>query len=77
MYYLLVLVVQKRLYKDPRISITDMQYKNNQLSLDIKTNNIQLLEAVKSKLQSKNINAELQTAKTVEDFVMARMQVSE
>ena len=65
------------LYKDPSISITDMQYKNNQLSLDIKTKNIQLLEAVKSKLKSKNINAELQTAKTVDDFVMARMQVSE
>ncbi|MFK7793744.1 MAG: type II secretion system protein GspL [Gammaproteobacteria bacterium] len=65
------------LYKDPNISITDMQYKNNQLSLDIRTKNIQLLEAVKSKLKSKNINAELQTAKTVGDFVMARMQVSE
>jgi general secretion pathway protein L len=65
------------LYKDPNISITDLQYKNNQLSLDIKTKNIQVLEAVKSKLQSKNINAKLQTAKTVGDFVMARMQVSE
>ena len=65
------------LYKDPNISITDLQYKNNQLSLDIKTKNIQVLEAVKSKLQSKNINAELQTAKTVDNFVIARMQVSE
>ena len=65
------------LYKDPNISITNLQYKNNQLSLDIKTKNIQVLEAVKSKLQSKNINAELQTAKTVDDYVMARMQVSE
>jgi general secretion pathway protein L len=65
------------LYKDPNISITDLQYKNNLLSLDIKTKNIQVLEAVKSKLQSKNIKAELKTAKTVGDFVMARMQVSE
>ncbi|MDW3094761.1 MAG: type II secretion system protein GspL [Gammaproteobacteria bacterium] len=65
------------LYKDSNISITELQYKNNKLSLDIKTKNIQVLEAVKSKLQSKNINAELQTAKTVDDFVMARMQVSE
>ncbi len=65
------------LYKDPNISITDLQYKNKKLSLDIKTKNIQVLETVKSKLQSKNINAELQTAKTVDDFVMARMQVSE
>lgn len=65
------------LYKDPNISITDVQYKNNKLSLDIKTKDIQVLEAVKSKLQSKNINAELLTAKTVDDFVMARMQVSE
>ena len=65
------------LYKDPNILITDLQYKNNQLSLDIKTKNIQILETVKSKLQSKNINAELKTAKTVGDFVIARMQVSE
>ncbi len=65
------------LYKDPNILITDLQYKNNQLSLDIKTKNIQVLEAIKSKLQSKNINAELKTAKTVDDFVLARMQVSE
>lgn len=65
------------LYKDPDISITDLQFKNNELSLDIKTKNIQVLEAVKSKLQSKNINAELQTAKTVGNFVMARMQISE
>tara|TARA_R110002049_G_scaffold13509_3_gene58797 strand:- start:148389 stop:149615 length:1227 start_codon:yes stop_codon:yes gene_type:complete len=65
------------LYKNPDISITEMQYKNNQLSLDIKTKNIQILETVKTKLKSKNINAELQTAKTVDDHVMARMQVSE
>ena len=65
------------LYKDSNITITDLQYKNNQLSLDIKTKNIQALETVKSKLQSKNVNAELQTAKTVGDFVMARMQISE
>ena len=65
------------LYKDPNVSITDMQYKNSELSLEIKTKNIQILEAVKSKLQSKNIKAELQTAKSVDDFVIARMQVSE
>ena len=65
------------LYKNPNISITEVQYKNDVLSLDIKTKNIQLLEAVKTKLQSKNINAELQTAKSVDDFVLARMQVSE
>ena len=65
------------LYKNHNISITDIQYKNNQLSLDIKTKDIQVLEAVKTKLQSKQINAELQTAKSVEDFVLARMLVKE
>ncbi len=65
------------LYKNPNISITDIQYKNNKLSLEIKAKDIQLLEAVKTKLQSKDINAELQTAKSVDDFVLARMMVSE
>ena len=65
------------LYKDPNISIRDVQYKNNQLSLEIKTKNIQILEGVKTKLQSKNVNAELQAAKTEGNFVVARMQVSE
>ena len=65
------------LYKNPNVSIIDIQYKNNQLSLEIKAKDIQLLEAVKTKLQSKNIKAELQTAKSVDDFVLARMMVSE
>lgn len=65
------------LYKNPNISITDIQYKNKQLSLEIKAKDIQVLETVKTKLQSKDINAELQTAKTVDDFVLARMLVSE
>ena len=65
------------LYKNQNISITDIQYKNNELSLDIKTKDIQVLEAVKSKLQSKQINAELQAAKSVDDFVLAKMLVKE
>lgn len=65
------------LYKNPNVSIIDIQYKNNQLSLEIKAKDIQILESVKSKLQSKDINAELQTAKSVDDFVLARMLVSE
>ena len=65
------------LYKNKNVSITDIQYKNNQLSLDIKTKDIQILESVKTKLQSKNINAELQTAKSIDDFVLARMLVKE
>jgi len=36
-----------------------------------------MLQSVKSKLQSKDIKAELQTAKSVDDFVLARMMVSE
>ena len=65
------------LYKDSNVSILDIQYKNNQLSLEIKAKDIQLLETVKTKLQSKNISAELQNAKTIDDFVLARMMVSE
>lgn len=65
------------LYKNPNISIVDIQYKNQQLSLDIKAKDIQMLEAVKTKLQSKNIKAELQTTKQVDDFVLTRMLVSE
>ncbi len=65
------------LYKDPGVSITDIQFKNNELTLEIKTKNIQTLEAVKTKLQSKQLNAELQTAKTIDDFVLARMLVKE
>ncbi len=65
------------LYKDPSVSITDIQYKNSQLTLEVKAKDIQILETVKNKLISKEINAELQTAKTVDDFVLARMLVSE
>ena len=65
------------LYKNQDVSITDIQYKNNQLSLDIKTKDIQILEAVKNKLRSKQINAELQAAKSVDDYVLAKMLVKE
>ncbi len=65
------------LYKNPNVSILDIQYKNKQLSLEIRAKDIQILEAVKTKLQSKDINAELKTAKTVDDYVLARMMVSE
>lgn len=64
------------LNKDSNSSIIGIQFKNNQLSLDIKTKDIQALEAIKTSLQSKNIQAELQTAKSVDDFILARMQVS-
>ena len=64
------------LNQDNNSSIIGIQFKNNQLALDIKTKDIQALEAVKTRLQSKNIRAELQTAKSMDDFILARMQVS-
>ena len=64
------------LNKENNSSIIGIQFKNNQLSLEIKTKDIQALEAVKTRLQSKNIRAELQTAKSVDDFIMARIQMS-
>ncbi|MEM7304077.1 MAG: type II secretion system protein GspL [Pseudomonadota bacterium] len=65
------------LSKDQNISIIDFDYKNNELSLDIKASDIQILENVKTKLKSRNINAELQTAKNIDDYVLARMDISE
>ncbi|MEM8844233.1 MAG: type II secretion system protein GspL [Pseudomonadota bacterium] len=63
--------------KNQNVSILDFDYRNDQLSLEIQAPDIQVLENVKSKLQSKNIKAELQTAKTVDNYVLARMDISE
>ena len=63
--------------KNQDVSILDFDYRNNELSLEIKASDVQVLENVKTKLQSKNINAELQTAKSVDNYVLARMDISE
>ena len=62
--------------KNQNVSILDFDYKNNQLSLEVKASDIQILENVKTKLKSREINAELQSAKTVDDYVIARMDIS-
>ena len=62
--------------KNQNVSILDFDYKNNQLSLEIKASDVQILENVKTRLKSRNIEAELQTAKTVDDHVLARMDIS-
>ena len=62
--------------KNDNVSILDFDYKNNELTLEIKASDLQILENVKTKLRTRNINAELQTAKTVDDYVLARMDIS-
>lgn len=65
------------LNKDKNTAINGMQYKGNELALDINAGDVQILEKVKSKLQSKNINAELKSANSVDSKIQARMLVSE
>ena len=65
------------LNKDSNTSINGMLYKSDALTIDINARDIQVLEGVKNKLQSKNIKAELQSADSVNDLVHARMLVSE
>ena len=65
------------LNKDTNTSITSLFYKNNELALEISAKDVQVLENVKNKLQSKNIKAELQSANSVADKINARMLVSE
>lgn len=65
------------LNKDKNTSINGVQYKGNELSLDINAGDVQILENVKSKLLSKNIKAELKSAESVNNKIQARMLVSE
>ena len=65
------------LNKDKDTQVNNLLFKNNQLTLDINAKDIQILEAVKTKLQSKDLTAELKSAETVADLIHARMLVSE
>ena len=65
------------LNKDKNTSINAMQYRSDELSLDINANDVQVLENVKTKLLSRNINAELKSANSVDNKIHARMLVSE
>lgn len=65
------------LKKDPNTTINSMLFSGDELMLDIRASDVQVLEKVRNKLQSKNIVAELQSANSVDDLVHARMMVSE
>ena len=65
------------LKKDSKTTINNIRYKGNQLVLDINASDVQFIEGVKTKLQSKNIKAELQSADSLGDLINAHMRVSE
>ena len=65
------------LNKDKNTAINALQYNGNELSLEIRAGDVQVLESVKTKLQSKKINAELKSADSVDNKIHARMLVSE
>ena len=65
------------LSKNSDVAIASIRYRNDELSLEVNTKDIQVLEAAKNNLQAKNITAELQSAKSEEDFIRAQLVVSE
>lgn len=69
--------ISYELSKEDNVSIVDIRYRGNQLSLEIHTKDIQILEKAKTKLQAKNIKAELKSAKSEDNFIRAQLLVSE
>ena len=65
------------LKKDKNTAIEALQYNGGELALEINAGDVQVLENVKTKLQSKKLNAELKSADSVDDKIHARMLVSE
>lgn len=58
-------------------SITDIQFRASKLTLDINVPTIQVLEELKVTMQSKKINAQIQTARNVDKHVEARISIEE
>lgn len=69
--------ISYELNKEDNASITSIRYRGNELSLEIQTKDVQILEKAKSSLLAKNIKAELKSAKSEGDFIRAQLLVSE
>lgn len=69
--------ISYELNKEDQVSIVDIRYRGKQLALEIHTKDVQILEKAKTNLQAKNIQAELKSAKSEENFIRAQLLVSE
>jgi general secretion pathway protein L len=69
--------ISYELNKEDNVSIVDIRYRGNQLALEIHTKDVQILEKAKTNLQAKDIQAELKSAKSEDNFIRAQLLVSE
>lgn len=69
--------ISYELNKEETVSIVDIRYRGQQLALEIETKDVQILEKAKTSLQAKNIQAELKSAKSEDNFIRAQLLVSE
>ena len=65
------------LNKDKNVAINSIRFRNSELSLEVDTKDVQVLENVKTKLSSKNLTAQLQSANSIDDIFRARMVITE